>query len=289
MRYYKDKYEMPLYNWLMIQEKGFDLNFMLKKQKRLKTSDYKVLNDAFNNILYSLEDLKSPLLGQFIMWQALLNQLRAELIVNKKVVIHDLEQTFRDYLENLKQNYKDFEIKEYYFNPDYREFINRILKDVTNEDVIKEVNKEVNEIFSDLSKIEFYTWDEYIFYIRSHELIKKNHIIFSLVLTDIFKSQFILERIRTDIDLIILDTHLVSIYSANNLYNEYQFVRMELFNMYELKSESQTDYNPFDEVAGISDVLGYQVDTKRTTLAEWESLQKRAKRKIEASNKPSEA
>jgi hypothetical protein len=285
MKYYKDKYELPLYNWLMIQEKGFDLSYLAKNPQKIRKKDMKVLNDTYMSILYSLSDLGSELLYYFLKWQALLMQLRAELQIKKQPVIKDLEETFREYLKTLQKFYKDFEFTEYYFKQDYKEYLEKITKEVKDKKVIKDIKR----IFIDLSNIKFYTWDEYYLYIAKHELIQKYTVIYTLLLTDIFKNEFIKERTVKFNNLVEVDIYLYDIYEEAGNYYKYQFLRHTLFNMYDLKSENRSQFNAFDEIVGISDILGYQIDSKKTTLAEWESLKNRAKSKVEANNKPNAA
>jgi hypothetical protein len=269
----------------MIQENGYDMKYLAKKPDKVKKRHLNTLSKAYMSILYTLDGLNNKLLYHYIVWQAHLTQLRAELLINKNAVIDNLEENFREYLYVLQKSYKNFEFKEYYYKNDNKEFVNKITEKIEDKKIIKDINR----IFKDLEYIRFYTFDEYIIYVKNNKLIQKYDVIKVLLLSEIFKSQFILSRIKKFNNLVEVDTYLYDIYSEADLYYKYQYIRHDLFSMYNLNSESKTEFSAFDQVAGISDILGYQINTKKTTLAEWEALQNRATRKIEKNNKPNEA
>ena len=58
MRYYKDKYNLPVWNWLMLQSKGFDVKYLLKNVKNISNKQYKKLRSVFETILYTLYSLE---------------------------------------------------------------------------------------------------------------------------------------------------------------------------------------------------------------------------------------
>lgn len=271
MLYYKSKYEIPLWNWLMIQAKGNDLNY-LKKYPFLPG---KPKFQHFMSILESLNNINSDIYANFLRWQILFTQLKSALMKDKNPVIKELESEFRIYLESLQKYHKDFEITEYRFNKNYVKLFEENYKNVFDE-------KLYNLVLSNLHKfkdIRFYTWDEFdMFRINYPEI---------LVLTnlDAFRNMFIESHKVKIKNLVELDTHLLDLYSEHGIYNNYQFVRDQIFNMLNLNMNTKEKHDPFKDVAIIADILGFQINPKKTTLAEWEGYEERAKSKVDT-NKP---
>ena len=166
MKVYKTKYEVPLYNWIMITENGFNLKYLLKKDlKRVSKKQMKQLYDTYINIVDTLKGMNFNTLIKYVGWQASLVDFRAEILKNKnaelrkedyKLKFGQLEDNFREYLEEIETNYKDFEITEYYFADNYKE----IYKEITNQTAPKEI-----DIFKG---IKFYDWFEYQLVISGH-------------------------------------------------------------------------------------------------------------------------
>lgn len=268
---YRDKYTIPTWNWLMIQEKGFDLSYLFKKQRPVKKREYKKLYEIYMNILYTLDDINISLLAKYTDWQALLTQHRAEYIrfkanqIIKKdydYVVSELEKVFREYLNELQKYYNQFEVKEYYFNKDYKKLYTDLFKETAAFKYLKDLKP-----FKD---IKFYVWDEYFLFIQKHPklLALTNH--------ENFKQIFIKERTIKIDDLVKLDTYLSDIYSGAGLYNDYQFQRSKLFDINILQSERKHEHSAFDEVSAISQILKRNIDLKEP-LAKYESDKKAAK------------
>ena len=279
MRSYKTKYDIPLFNWIMISENGFDLSY-LKRNGKFKPKEQQKLYKIYLDILDSLKDAKFETLEKYIKWQTLLTKFRAELLIKKGKAIFDkeykfnvknLENVFREYLEVLEKDYTDFEFTEYYFNPEYKKLFNEYTKDNLNEEARKTILKDLYK-FKDAR---FYDWNQYYFLCDMYPEIKV------LTLTPAFKQVFILERQIKINTLVNLDILLVDIFSANNMYDNYQFIRSKLFDLNNINSEKKQDVSGFDEVSGIEQILGYTIDTKKTTLAEYESKKATAMRIVE--------
>ena len=279
MKYFKDKYDILLYNWLMITENGFNLKYLLKKETKLTPKRQKILYQTYIKILDSLKGMEYRVLLSYIKWQASFIDFKTELLKNNsakiqkkeyQIVNKNLETDFREYLEELQKNYKQFEVKEFYFDDNYKD----IYKNLTKEESPKELDK--------FKGIRFYDYAEYnIFLQKNPELIILGYI-------PEFNKLFIKERIIKIDELIKLDTYMSDIFTENGKYNEYQEVRRRLFELNNLSSERKKEMSGFDDVSVTSKILGFNIDTKKTTLAEFESHLKTAKRAIEE-NKPKPA
>lgn len=287
MRSYKSKYDIPLFNWIMISENGFNLSYLKKNGKEVKKKEFKKLNEIYMTILDSLNDAKFETLEKYVDWQALITKYRAELLIKNgkniikedyEVIVKDLEKVFRAYLEVLERDYKDFEFTEYYFNPDYKKLFIEYTKDNINKEAQEWILKDLHN-FKDAR---FYDWNQYTLLCQMYPT--------SLILTlnPAFKKAFILERKIKIQSLINLDIMLNDIFSKNNMYDDYQFIRAKLFDLNRINSEKKKDVSGFEEVSGISQIIGVNIDSKRTTLVEFEAHKVTAKRVVENS-KPKEA
>jgi len=260
----------------MIQEKGFDLSYLFKKHRPVKKKEYKKLYEIYMNILYTLDDINIKLLANYTDWQALLTQHRAEYlrfkanqIIEKdyNIVVDELEKVFRVYLTEIQKYYNKFEVKEYYFNEDYKQLYTDLFKDTAASQYLKDLKP--------FEKIKFYVWDEYYLFIQKYPklLVLTNH--------ENFKQIFIKERTIKIDDLVKLDIYLSDIYSSAGLYNDYQFQRSKLFDINILQSERKHEHNVFDEVASLSQILKRNIDLS-DPLAKYESDKKAAKVIIKA-------
>lgn len=262
MKYFKDKYEVPLWNWLMIQEKGFDLSYLMKSKKKLTKKRYDKLYETYMSILLSLENIDSEVLAAYTRWKANLIAFEAENIRGGKEVIKDLEKSFRDYLNSLMKFYRQFEVTEYSFNPDYKELFDDMFKDKLQENSYKLALKELKEF----EKIRFYVWDEYTIFINKYPVT------LPLTIQGFFKNKFILKNTIKIDDLIQLDDYLLNIYQENKLYDKYQYVRYDIFDIGNLQSERIEKRSVFYELEQINRIRGINIDPKRTTLAEYQEI-----------------
>lgn len=278
MRSYKTKYDIPLFNWIMLTEKGFDLSY-LKKNGKVKQREKVKLNDIYINILDSLDGANFKTLELYNDWQELLTKYRAELLRKKgnaafnieyDINIQGIERVFREYLEVLEKDYTGFEFTQYYFNPDYKNLFKEFAKDAPKESydlVLKELFKFKNA--------QFYDWNQY------YMLCNQFPEIMVLTLSEAFKKVFILERKIKVGSLVKLDIALEDIFSSNKMYDNYQFVRGRLFDLNNLNSEKKEDVSGFTEVSRISQILERTINTKSITLAEYESEKETAIKIVE--------
>jgi hypothetical protein len=130
--------------------------------------------------------------------------------------------------------------------------------------------------------IKFYTWDEY-------DIFRYNYTKTTLLTgLDPFKRQFITKHEIELKSLIDLDVHLYDIYSEHNLYDKYQYIRVNLFDLTTVSMESKNKHSFTDDIAIIADILGFNIDPKKVSLAQYEAFENQAKRKVENS-KPNPA
>jgi hypothetical protein len=287
MQYFKTKYEIPLFNWIMIQENGLDLSYLLKKPIKLTDIKRKRLNKQYMKILSSLKNVNSELMKNYVNWLVLLTEHRANNLQKKAqrlikedydFTVKELERAFRDYLESVQKNYHQFEITEYYFRSDYKKAFEELFTDKVPSGTV--------ELLKPFEKIRFYTWDEYAIFLNQFDI----NFMFQ---HPGFKKAFIQSRTVKMDSLVKLDEYLLDIYSNAGWYDDYQFVRAAIFDINKLKCEPKEHHSQFEEVAAISEIMGFQINPKETMLAEYESLQERAKQKAERSqeklNKPNPA
>lgn len=264
MNYFRTKYEIPLHNWLMISENGFNLKY-LKKNQRLIFFEKKRLLKIYNNILNSLVDVDISLYRSYNFWINSLIKFRIGILskknskfINSLDVKSDIELRFREYLNDLSKQYQSFKIKEYYFNPKYKE----LFKELTGKEVFKEIN--------DFKNIKFYDWVEYYEFCKNY---KDFHII---LYNKEFQSKFILSREIEINSLVELDELLSDVYVKAGKYNDYQFKRIELFDIQNIKSVKEKT-SKFIEVVYIGKILGQTIDAKSVTLAMYEQMKIAAK------------
>jgi hypothetical protein len=273
MRYYQDKYTLPLWNWLMIQAKGYDLSYLLKKGKIKNDKQHQKLNEVFENILSSLNFIDNDVYLQSVRWKSQLTQMRLKIIGRTKEGLHRLERIFRDYLEALQKTYKSFKLTEYYFNPDWRRKM-QMFKEHLPEHTYRNSLK----LLKDFEDIGFFTWSQYTLLINQEKYLP----LLGFTLNPQWKDMFILSRtIETD-NLIKIDNHLLQIFEDNQMYEEYQIIRNRLFNLSNLNGVPKEDVDPFKGIAYLEEIVG-SIDTKRTSLAKYEGYIERATRKIEQS------
>jgi hypothetical protein len=273
MQIFKDKFELPLWNWLMIIENSMDFKYLLKKRPIFKPNQKK-LREKYMEIMGTLKNINSDVLEKYVHWmtlftmhRALKNKQKLNKLIDKNldVVVNDLEKVFRAYLETLEEIYKDFEYTEYYFNPEWRDEYIKLF----GLESYRKYSKELQNF----EPIKFYVWDEYAFFIKRFPMI------LPLTMHDNFKGIFIQQRKVKLPSLIELDNYLNDIYSAHGLYDEYQMVRLAMFDVNRLNAESKSQADPFLEVSMVGEILGFQIDTKKTTLAEYEKMQLRTTQK----------
>ena len=273
MRYYSNKYEMPVWNWFMYQIEGFDLRYFLKKPKlnrKLTKKQTKKLNGIYMKILYSLENIDSKVLENYILWKSLLTQLKVNILRCTDKKMDEMETVFRKYLDSVQDNYTDFDVIEFSFNPDYE----NLFKNRYKEHLPERTYNLVQGNLIKLKDIRFYTWDEYFIFINQYPEM--------LVLTtnEHFKDEFILENKIKINNIIELDTYLSDIYAENGIYNDYQFVRAKLFDINKLNSKSKTENNPFKDYAKLCTYLNISYNDK-IPLSAYESYLEQAHNKAE--------
>jgi len=278
MKVYKNKYELPIWNWIMISENGFNLKYLLKKNTRLNKKKNNILYKTYLHILDSLEEMEFKLLQKYVIWQASLTTFRADILKEKvnelskedfKKSKTTMEDDFRAYLEELQKIYKEFEVTEYYFAEDYK----KIYKELTNEEAPKEI-----DIFKG---IRFYDWFEYKLFANKHPEI------LLLAFIPTFNEKFIKKRTIKLENIIGLDTFLSDIFAENNKYNDYQIRRSKLFDLNAITASPKEKHSGFTEVSQISNILKININTKETTLAEFEAHKNTAHR-IAEEMKPKE-
>jgi hypothetical protein len=270
MQYFKTK-EISVYNFGMLTENGLDLSFLLKKPAKLTKKRTNKLYDAYLGIINSLEGMNTELMQAHLKWKASFISHRAGMLIRTKEAVAKLEADVRNYLELVSKSYKDFEIKEYYFNPEWREVMN-VFKEKFTDELYNDIYLKLKQF----ERIRFYTWDEYyIFCMQYPEML-------ALTLNEQFKRYMILNRIIKVQNLVEVDTYLLDVYSENGLYNEYQEIRWNLFNLEKLKCEAKELSSFFKEVA-IVQSLTFPFDTKTTTMFEYEKIKEVAKQKAEES------
>jgi len=266
---------------------------------RLKDKHKAKAENKYMEILKTLKHINSALFENYVKWLVLLTEHRANLL-NQKIeriidkandyTVTELEKTFRLYLEEIDKTYSNFEFTEYYFNPDYVNEYAKMCAEIKEKDVKGMINhdqlKETGKLLNEFKNIKFYTWDEYAFFLSKFEIS------FAFIHPE-FKKRFILER-KIKLDSIVkMDTYLLDIYSENQYYDQYQFVRKALFDINNLKSEAKANRSQFDQVAALSKVIGFPIDTKKTSLAEYESYEEIGRDVIEhqkeKTNKPNPA
>lgn len=270
MKYYKSKYEIPLWNWLMIQENSFDLSYLYKKKRELRPKDKIKLTETYYKILETLNNLSSDVLINFIKWKALILAFRAEIELRRNKIIENYEITVREYLESLENHYENFEVKQYYFDENYKDNMLKFKKELDENTY----NILMNEL-KNFEEIEFYTFLQY------NVFIKKYPVILAMTINPNFIKENIKSRIIKINSLVALDKFLLPIYEENKLYNEYQFIRWQLFNISDLHSESKNKTSAFDHLEQITQARGIEIDPKKITLHQFEVIEQAAKDKNE--------
>jgi hypothetical protein len=274
MKLYDSKYKISYYNWAMIQLSGFDFKYLMKYPRKTTKKQKIKLYNTYMQIFESLENTNSKILTAYVKWQALFRKFAALKAVKSKMNVDNLEPEFRAYLESLQEFYNEFTIKEYKLHPNYKALLKEKLPNL-NDDSYK-------LMFSELKKLKgFYTWDQYEFFRHS------NPVTSYLLKLEWFKNNIIISEDITINNIIDLDVHLYDIYESFNAYDQYQYIRLILFDITSLKMTSEKNSDSFDELAAISDILGYNLNPKEISLAEFESREKQAKSKLERiKNKP---
>ena len=282
MRVYKSKYEILKSNWDMITENGFDLSYLKRplfgKRKPVKKSEYEKLNKIYLEILDSLKDTDFSVFRNYLKWQKALTIFRAELIKQsgKKLMgekydfnVKDLEIIFRNYLNSIENNSKEYEVTEYYVIKNFKQRF----EELTKKDLFQELNKYVG--------LKFYDWNQYYIFCQ------KDKEFMTLTTSEGFKQTFIQKRKITINSLVDLDIKLYDQFEAAGQYDNYQFIRVKLFDLNSVKSKKKNEHSAFTEISQVGTIIGQNINPKKTTLAEWEGHKEHAKAIIKQRNKAS--
>jgi len=95
----------------------------------------------------------------------------------------------------------------------------------------------------------------------------------ALTLNPIFFDLFIKKEDIKISNISKFDDFLLDIYQTNGIYDKYQAVRLELFDINKMSAERKTEISVFEELEILSQIRGINIDPKKTTLAEYEQIQ----------------
>ena len=276
MRYYKTKYELSVYNWFMIQVNGLDLNYLLKRGKIRTDKQRTKLYKVFEDIVHSLKFIKNDVLRHRLRWQSQLTQLKIKQLIKDNKPLPNFERVFRDYLEALQRQYTEFSFTVFRFNKNYRELMKKFTEHMTPE-----AAKMCMELLQDFEEIEFFDWYQYNMLIYQEKYL----VLLPLTMHPDWIKEFIVSKERSFAKVVGIDSYLLQIFEEHQMYDEYQQVRIKLFDLSNLDVKTEEAADPFESLAHLGAVLGFDIDAKKTSLAKYEGYLESARKKIEA-NKP---
>jgi hypothetical protein len=225
----------------MIEVNNLDLSYLLKKPAKLTKKRTKILYETFKNITNSLDFINHDLQMNYIVWKAYLEEFRALKLLNTDTNVPEMEQAFRNYLITIQGSFNEFEITEYYFNPEYEKIFEQ------------EVSKHLNEFYKgyykerlkDFRNIKFYTWNEFYLFASKYPDL------FPLFHSELFGKEFIKKRIIKVDSLVKVDSYLSDIYVKGKIYDRLHDDREKIFDIRVLQGNIKKERNPFVEFANV--------------------------------------
>jgi hypothetical protein len=232
----------------------------------------KKLKKANEMIYESFDKLDLELVKDYNLWQINLTDFQLQCIKKKikdieSIYYQDLEEAFKNYLRNLQSKNKDFSIKQYQIKDNYKEIYKELFKlDLDTHEHLKKINK--------LKGVTFYTKDEYYFFTGEYPEIR------FILSSDVFFNNLIEETEIITNELEKLDEHLLKVYMYNKMYDRYQIVRANIFDMHLLNGKSKGEIDVIGDMARINRYLNVNMNLK-STVSEFEKYKDIAKREIE--------
>jgi len=293
---YKDIHLLPLKNWVMLNENN-DMSYLYEKNQKPQKKDK--LDKVFEQLQYQVFDIIGVEMALITAWSnyitnysiyvnnelinstaSKINGANAELIRSgKKEKIRYVKNpsakynnSFFEYLNVLQKYYKDFQIIEYSLVADFE----KKFKEFYGIDVPEMI---LNNIIPS-----FYTLNDFYGNLNKIDKTIENLGLINFFLSKTFFDNFIETNFIKINDLVEYHTSLQKSYQKNRNFPAFMVDKRIMFDLQNIKKTPKNNTTISDEIAVVSRILKYQINTDIMSVAEFYNTIKMLEKEPKKSN-----